>query len=151
MKSQSVSVNELNSVVVITALDDMTPSCPIFLAMIKLELVVADPSMISAATSLSSLSPMATATGRKSAHHSISLLKFMNTIGLSLLDKSLKLKHAPSPISARGDAQLPRYVSDFIRIGGLGRWSTDHIRPARMPKMIGLGTRFLRVFLNNAL
>lgn len=108
MKSHSVSVNELNNVVVITALDDITPSCPIFLAMMKLELVVAEPSIIRAATSLSSLSPMATATGRKSAHHSISLLKLMNTIGLSLLDKSLKLKQAPRPMSASGDAQLPR-------------------------------------------
>ena len=43
------------------------------IAMMKLELVVAEPSIIRAATSLSSLSPMATATGRKIAHHSISL------------------------------------------------------------------------------
>lgn len=55
MNNHNVNVKELKSVVVMTALEERIPLCPIFFDMIKLELVVALPSMIREATSLSSL------------------------------------------------------------------------------------------------
>ena len=55
IKSQNVKVNDDKNVVVITALEDMMPLWPIFFAIINELEVVADPSIIRAATSFSFL------------------------------------------------------------------------------------------------
>lgn len=147
--NQNVSVKELRRVVVITALEEMVPSCPMFLDMIKLELVVALPSIMSAETIFSSLNPINAATGRNRIQNRNSLLKLMLIIGPNSFFKSENSKLAPRPIRASGEAQFPKYVSDFIIIGGFGALRRDQIRPAKMPRIIGLVIRFIKVFLNN--
>ena len=57
-------VNDMSRVVIMTTDDEITPSCPMFLAIIKLLLVVAEPSIMSAATSFSSLNPSDIANGK---------------------------------------------------------------------------------------
>ncbi len=50
-------VKDMKRVVVITEHEEITPLCPMFLDIMKLELVVPLPSIISAATSFSFLKP----------------------------------------------------------------------------------------------
>ena len=79
-----------------------------FLAIIKLELVVALPSIIRADTSFSSLKPSEIAKGRKRIQKRKSLLKFTAITALSWAVRSLNSKDEPSVISANGEASLAK-------------------------------------------
>lgn len=118
MNNHSVSEKALNKVVVMTALEDMMPLCPMFLDMIKLLLVVADPSIIKIATSFSFRYPMFMANGRNNIQNRNNLLNITATIGSSFSFSSPNSKAAPKHIKAKGEARFPKYVMDFTKITG---------------------------------
>lgn len=101
-------VKDIKRVVVMTAEEEMLPLCPMFLAIMKLELVVALPSIIRAATSFSSLKPRKIARGRNRMQNKNSLLKTTRRRGFSFSFMFLNSKLAPNAISARGEATLAR-------------------------------------------
>ena len=108
MNSHIVNVNELIKVVAITAQEEIFPSCPIFLAIIKQLLVVALPSITNIATNFSLRNPMETAIGRNIIHHRSNLITVTPVVCFHFSFASQISKDAPSPISASGDAKLPR-------------------------------------------
>lgn len=68
-------MNALKIVVSITTVLLTVPSCPILLAMTKQLTVVGEPAMIKMETSLSSVKPKWTASGRRMAQNRINLQK----------------------------------------------------------------------------
>lgn len=79
-------MNALSSVVSIIVVDEITPSCPMFLAMTKQLTVVAEPSITRIAISSLSLNPKATAIGRNTATKPTSLINVAANAGFAFAD-----------------------------------------------------------------
>lgn len=118
----------------IIVVDEITPSCPIFLAMTKQLTVVAEPSITRIAISSLSLNPKATAIGRNTATKPTSLINVAANAGFAFADAFFKSKVAPMAISPIGVAILPMLVTAFAGIPANGRPIADHRSPATIPK-----------------
>ena len=131
--------------------DEITPSCPKFLAITKQLTVVAEPSITRIAISSLSLNPKATAIGRNTATKPTSLINVAANAGFAFADAFFKSKVAPIAISPIGVAILPMLVTAFAGIPANGRPIADHRSPATIPKIIGLVAIPLNVYLSTAL
>ena len=149
--SHPVRVNALNSVVIITTLEESTPSCPIFFAITKLLTVVADPSITRIAISSSLRNPRYAANGKKIATNPISLIKAAVTAGFTFPIAFLKSKAAPIAIRPMGVATAPILDTALLSISGIGILSADQINPATIPIMIGFVMIPFKVFFHTSL
>ena len=126
------------------------PSCPMFLAIIKLETVVAEPSITRIAIICSSLKPRATARGMNTPTSANSLIKLASNVGFILFTALAKSKVAPMDISPSGVARPPTLeIIEPINLG-TGSFRSDHIRPQKIPIRIGFLAIPMSVFLNSS-
>lgn len=81
----------------IIVVDEITPSCPMFLAMTKQLTVVAEPSITRIAISSLSLNPKATAIGRNTATKPTSLINVAANAGFAFADAFSNQRWPPWP------------------------------------------------------
>ena len=144
--SHPVKEKALHTVVSITALEEIVPSCPMLRAMLKQLTVVGELSISKTAVSTSPRQPSQTASGKNSTAKTNSLKILLTTAGFQQPAAFFGSILAPSAKSPSGVAVAARLLTARCMMTGCGILKRDQSRPMAMLKMIGLVAMPLTVF-----
>ena len=146
--SHPVKEKALHTVVSITALEEIVPSCPMLRAMLKQLTVVGELSISKTAVSTSPRQPSQTASGKNSTAKTNSLKILLTTAGFQQPAAFFGSILAPSAKSPSGVAVAARLLTARCMMTGCGILKRDQSRPMAMLKMIGLVAMPFRDFIN---